>query len=147
MLVVQQFPDLYKAYIGTGHQMVSVRETDIIMYNDTLTWARTNGHEDLTNELLSNGPPPYESSVYKYETFSLYKNLVYLYDHSMNSEGEGEWGENLGVKEYSLIERLHLFASFLDTYAALYPQIQDYDFRENDGSIFELPVFFRPRCS
>ena len=142
VLVVQQYPDRYKAYIGTG-QMVSVRETDILMYNDTIAWARTNGHEPLVNELLSNGPPPYETSVYKYETFSLYKNLVYPYNHSMNSEGEGEWGENLGVEEYSLIERLHLFPAFLDTYAALYPQIQGFDFRESTGSsTFELPVFF-----
>jgi pimeloyl-ACP methyl ester carboxylesterase len=141
VIVVQQYPERYKAYVGTG-QMVSVRETDIRMYNDTVAWLRANGHENVVNELLANGPPPYGTSVYKYETYSLYKNLVYPYDHSMNSEGEGEWGENLGGKEYSLTERLHLFPSFLDTYAALYPQIQGYDFRENNGSTFELPVFF-----
>lgn len=35
VLAVQQHPELYRAYIGTG-QMVSVRETDRIFYQDTL---------------------------------------------------------------------------------------------------------------
>jgi len=141
VLAVQESPDRYKAFIGTG-QMVSVLETDVIMYNDTLAWAQSTGNEGLINKLTANGPPPYESSVYKYETIASFEHDVYPYDHSMNAEGMGGFSENLNAKEYSLIERLHLFAAFLDTYATVYPQIQDYDFREDDGNSFAVPVFF-----
>jgi pimeloyl-ACP methyl ester carboxylesterase len=142
VLAVQESPDRFQAYIGTG-QMVSAVVTDVIMYNDTLAWARSTGREELVNTLISNGPPPYVSSVYKYETVALYEHDVYPYDHSMNSEGIGGWSEpeNLNVKEYNLIQRMHLFAAFLDTYATVYPQIQNYDFR-NHATTFATPVFF-----
>ena len=37
--------------------------------------------------------------------------------------------ENIGVDEYTLLESVHIFAGFLDTFALPYPQMQDVDLR------------------
>jgi len=48
--------------------------------------------------------------------------------------------ENLNVEEYSLIDKVHILAGFLDTFRVLYPQIQDVDFR-NDVTQLDVPVY------
>ena len=57
-LVVQERPDLFHAYIGSG-QMVDQQETDKVMYADTLAYARRVGNQSLADRLVANGPPPY----------------------------------------------------------------------------------------
>ena len=76
-----------------------------------------------------------------YETALSYEHDVYPYDHSPNSEGEGRFSENFIVAEYSLTDQVHLLGAFLDTFAALYPQLQDIDFRDT-ATEFDVPVFF-----
>ena len=139
VLAAQQQPELYRAFIGTG-QMVSQRETDKIFYNDTLEWARTTGRDGLVDELESNGPPPYDD-ITLYEISLANEQDVYAYDHSPNSEGEAQMSENLIVEEYTLIDQVHALGAFLDTTAALYPQLQDIDFRDT-ATEFEIPMFF-----
>lgn len=39
------------------------------------------------------------------------------------------------------IEQVHLLAAFLDTFAVLYPQLQDVDFRETATDL-DVPVYF-----
>src|SRR5690606_5108939 len=56
VLAVQRRPELFHAYVGTG-QMVSLRQTDIIFYEDTLAWAERNGNAALVATLRRNGPP------------------------------------------------------------------------------------------
>jgi len=139
VLAVQERPDLYRAFIGTG-QMVSQRATDTIFYEDTLAWARDNGRDGLVDDLEEIGPPPYDRML-DYETALSSEHDVYPYDHSPNSEGEGGFSENFIVREYTLLEQVHLLGAFMDTFAALYPQLQDIDFRET-ATRFEVPMFF-----
>lgn len=139
VLAAQERPDLYRAYIGTG-QMVSQLATDRIYFDDTLAWARANGKDGLAAELEDIGPPPYDR-VLDYETNLSHETDVYPYDHSENSEGMGGFSENFLVPEYALIDQVHLLAGFLDTFAVLYPQLQDIDFRRT-ATEFDLPVFF-----
>ena len=139
VLAVQERPSLYRAFIGTG-QMVSQLETDRIFYADTLAWAEATGRDGLADDLRSIGPPPYEAML-DYETALSYEQDVYAYDHSQNSEGQGQMSENLLVSEYTLLDQLHVLPAFLDTFSALYPQLQDIDFRET-ATEFEVPMFF-----
>jgi pimeloyl-ACP methyl ester carboxylesterase len=139
VLAVQQQPELYSAFIGTG-QMVSQLATDTIFYNDTLAWARANGDTDLEGELVEIGPPPYDRML-DYETALSSEHEVYPYDHSANSEGEGGFSENFLVPEYTLIEQVHLLGAFMDTFSILYPQLQGIDFRRT-ATEFEIPMFF-----
>lgn len=138
VLAVQQRPDLYAGYVGTG-QMVSPVETDRIIYEDTLSWARAEGDDALVDTLEANGPPPYES-ILDYEPALGNEQEVYPYDHSANSEGEGQFSENLFVEEYALIDQVHALGAFLDTFTALYPQLQQLDLR-TDAPSLEVPVY------
>ena len=127
VLAVQQQPDLFEAYIGTG-QMVSQLATDTLFYDDTLDWARANDNTDLVDELTRIGPPPYDRML-NYETALANEQAVYPYDHSSNAEGEAQMSENLIVEEYTLIDQVHVLGAFMDTFSVLYPQLQGIDFR------------------
>jgi pimeloyl-ACP methyl ester carboxylesterase len=139
VLAVQQQPELYQAFIGTG-QMVSQIESDRLFYADTLEWARNTGRTGLVDELEAIGPPPYDD-ILDYEIALANEQDVYAYDHSPNSEGEAQMSENLIVREYALIDQVHALGAFLDTFATLYPQLQDIDFRET-ATDFAVPMFF-----
>lgn len=139
VLAVQQRPEAYRAFIGTG-QMVSQRATDRIFYEDTLDWARRTGQADLVDDLIAIGPPPYDD-IFPYETALSHEHDVYPYDHSPNSEGAGGFSENLFVEEYPLIDQVHALGAFMDTFSVLYPQLQDIDFRRT-ATEFEIPMYF-----
>jgi proline iminopeptidase len=124
--------------IGSG-QMVSPRATDRISYRDTLAWAKRTGKSGLVARLTESGPPPY-ASILDYEAAMSYETEVYPYDHTGNAEGPGQMGEGLLVGEYSLLDQAHAFAGFLDTFAALYPQLQHIDFR-TDVTHLDVPVY------
>jgi proline iminopeptidase len=139
VLAAQVRPDLYRAFIGTG-QMVSPVETDRIIYRDTMAWARNTANTKVADTLTTIGPPPY-SSILDYEPALAHESQVYPYDHSANAEGRGQMGEGIFVEEYALIDQVHIFSGFLDTFPVLYPQIQDVDFRR-DVKRLEVPVYF-----
>ena len=139
VMAVQQRPDLYRAFVGTG-QMVSQLASDRIFYEDTLAWAETTGNQGLVDQLQAAGPPPYEA-MFPYETALSHEQAVYPYDHTGNSEGSGQMSENLLISEYTLIDQVHVLGAFMDTFAALYPQLQDVDFRKT-ATEFEVPMFF-----
>ena len=139
VLAVQQEPTLYSGLVGVG-QMVSQLATDRIFYDDTLAWARRTGDETLVSRLEDIGPPPY-TSMLDYETALSFEHQVYPYSHAGNSEGEGGFSENFLVPEYDLVEKVHLLGAFMDTFGALYPRLQDIDFRA-DTARLDVPVFF-----
>ena len=135
VLAVQQQPELYHAFIGSG-QMVSQRATDIIFWADTLAWAEATGDAELAAALRENGPPPY-ADLFKYEP-------ALSHEHDWNPypgfNGSTEMDSTLLVPENSLMDRLHGFAAFLDTFAVLYPQLQGIDFRSDVPSL-AVPVY------
>jgi len=139
VLAVQRNPEVFSGFVGVG-QMVSQLATDRIFYRDTVAWARSRGNDTLVAELDRIGPPPYDRML-DYETALSYEHEVYPYDHTGNSEGEGGFSENFLVEEYTLLEKVHLLGAFMDTFAAMYPQLQDIDFR-NSATSFQVPVFF-----
>lgn len=137
VLAVRARPDLFHAFVGTG-QMVGFAATDRIFYEDTLAWAQRTGNAQLVADLEALGPPPYDD-VIAYEAALGYEHEVYPYDHSVNAEGAGGFSEHVLAGEYSLLEKVHNLAAFLDTFGVLYPQIQDTDLRERVTRL-EVPV-------
>lgn len=135
VLAVQQRPDLYHAFIGTG-QMVSQRATDLMFWEDTLAWAERTGAAELADTLRKNGPPPY-ADLFKYE-------LALSHEHDWNPypgfDGRTEMDSTLFVPENNVMDRLHGFAAFLDTFSVLYPQLQEIDFRADVPSL-DVPVY------
>jgi len=138
VLAVQRRPQLYRAFVGAG-QMVSPQATDQVYYRDTLAWARDNGNTNLVDTLTRIGPPPY-TRVRDYEPTLSHEYEVYPYDHTGNSEGSGGMTENIFVEEYSLLDTVHVLAGFLDTFAVLYPQIQNVDLRVQATRV-DVPVY------
>jgi len=134
-LVVQQHPELFHAYVGTG-QMVSPRETDVMFYEDTLLWAERTGNDALVSTLRQNGPPPYDNLL-DYEP-------ALSHEHDWNPYPELDTSKempfNLFVPENSLMDRINGLRAFLDTFSVLYPQIQGVDFRHEVPSL-EVPVY------
>ena len=127
--------------------MVDPLETDELFYTDTLAWARRTGDTALVDKLTSSGPPPY-TDMLDYEP-SLTNTQVYPYDHAPNSEGAGGFSENLGVEEYTLLDKAHAFAGFFDVFTVMYPQLKGIDFR-TDATRLDIPVYlmegrFEPR--
>ncbi|MCZ7552373.1 MAG: hypothetical protein B6D39_05545 [Anaerolineae bacterium UTCFX2] len=135
VLAVQQRPDLFYAYVGTG-QMVSPRETDHMFYEDTLAWAEQTGNNALAATLRRNGPPPY-NNLLDYEP-------ALSHEHDWNSYSEldlsKEMPNNLFVPENTLMDRINGLRSFLDTFSVLYPQLQNIDFRR-DLPALDVPVY------
>jgi proline iminopeptidase len=79
VLAVQQRPDLYHAWIGSG-QMVNLRETDLRIYADLLAYAARSGDTSIADKLRAHGPPPYEDLwAYGY-VMTQYEKLEGEYD-------------------------------------------------------------------
>jgi pimeloyl-ACP methyl ester carboxylesterase len=147
VLAVQREPESFAAFVGVG-QMIDPRRTDRIFYDDTLAWARTTGRTALARQLELNGPPPY-ADLLDYPTVLGHEQDVYAYDHSMNAEGDGQMVENLPVGEYGLLGTVNLARGLLDTFAIMYPQLQDIDLRTSAVQL-DVPVYlvegrFEPR--
>jgi pimeloyl-ACP methyl ester carboxylesterase len=134
-LVVQQQPELFHAFVGTG-QMVSPRETDIMFWEDTLVWAEKTGNQKLAATLRKNGPPPYANLLY-YEPAISHEHDWNAYPYLDTSK---EMPANLFVPENSLMDRINGLRSFLDTFSVLYPQLQEIDFRKDITSL-QVPVY------
>ncbi len=135
VLAVQQQPELYHAYVGTG-QMVSTTETDRMFYEDTLAWAGRTGNTELADTLREQGPPPY-GDLLAYEP-------ALSHEHDWNPYPEldtsKEMPGNLFVPENSLMDRINGLRSFLDTFSVLYPQLSDTDLRSSASSL-DVPVY------
>jgi pimeloyl-ACP methyl ester carboxylesterase len=135
VLAVQQHPELYHAYVGTG-QMVNLRETDIMFYEETLAWAVKTGRDDLVSTLEKNGPPPYEDLL-EYEPVINHEHDWNAYPEMGSSE---EMPFNTFVPENSFMDRVNAMRGLLDTYATLYPQLQSIDFRSDVEGI-DVPFY------
>ncbi|MEW2328268.1 alpha/beta hydrolase [Micromonospora chersina] len=138
LLAVRRHPELFAGYVGVG-QVVSLREADRSQYADTLAWARRTGRDDLAERMAAQGPPPYRD-IWAYEPLLTNEAGAFAFDRT--GAGEDDTGAigNLGVPEYSPLEKVHLFG-FLDGWDVLYPRLQDLDFRR-DVRELRVPVWF-----
>jgi proline iminopeptidase len=138
VLAAQQHPELFAAFVGSG-QMVDLKATDRLYFQDTLAWATRTGNTALEQQLTRNGPPPYPDPL-KYEAVLGNEQEVYPYDDSALAEGANGFSENLFHPEYSLIEQVHLLGGFLTVFSVLYPQLQGVDLRTQVTSL-DVPVY------
>jgi pimeloyl-ACP methyl ester carboxylesterase len=137
-LAVQRSPELFHAYVGTG-QMVDQFETDRLMYAENLADARAGGHDDRVEALESIGEPPYDDSL-DYPV-AISSNPKWMdFEHGDDYDVSSEYPGSLFVREYTLIEQLRGMGAIAETFAVLYPQLRDTDFRVDVPSL-EVPVF------
>jgi pimeloyl-ACP methyl ester carboxylesterase len=143
ILAVQQHPELYHAWIGSG-QMVNPHETDLRIYHDLLGYAAAHNDKGLASTLRGYGPPPYKS-VYAYGyVMGQYDKLAgdytepNAYTDALDKAGVGPLGV-LG-SEYTLPEKMNVVRGLIDVFAVMYPQWQTIDFQRTAEQL-KVPVY------
>jgi pimeloyl-ACP methyl ester carboxylesterase len=140
IMLVQRYPDLFHAFIGTA-QMVAFLETDLICYDFAIEWAQGQGNTQRVTQLREQGPPPY------YGTGVAWKQVNYLKDTYayMNQNPAIISGFNtprdLASPEYGLLDKVNWVRGPLDTLGVVYQQLWDVDFRKQAPRL-EVPVYF-----
>lgn len=143
VLAVEQRPDLFSAWIGSG-QMVDIAETDGRIYRDLQAYAERTGDEQTAALTQRIGAPPYADIPWA--NSSVMAAYDYLYDPYTPSEGYlargsaaglGPWGI-LGV-EYTAMDKISVLRGLVDTFTVMYPQLQSLDLRR-DAPRLEVPV-------
>ncbi|EXF26124.1 peptidase [Nesterenkonia sp. AN1] len=135
VLAVQQHPERYRAFVGTG-QMVDIRETDQIFYDESLEWAGVTGDQELQSQLEAQGPPPY-SDMLDYTAIVGTERAIYAYPEF---DGSTEMTATIWVPENTFMDRVNAIRGLLDTYSLLYPQLQDLDLRQ-EAPRLEVPIY------
>lgn len=136
--LVQQYPELFYAYVGNG-QMVNTTENDRIGYALALKLAEEWGESSTVNRLRRNGPPPYvgRGMALKY---AAYNNVLF---RSMDSP-------TLDLvlllvpqfaREYGLVDRVNFARGLIDSFPVVYSQLHDLDFTTQAATL-DLPVYF-----
>ncbi len=144
VLAVQERPDLFHAYIGSG-QMVSQRVTDQIIWRDLLAYADRTGNGELYDQVLTFGEPPYRDTPWSNSTVMGYYPLLETaytppsaYVERGDASGVGPYG--VLASEYGFVDKANALRGLLDTFSLMYPQLQDLDFR-TDVPALDVPVY------
>jgi len=135
--LVQEYPELYYAYIGNG-QMVNVIRDDVMGYELALSYSVERGDAKMVETLQRNGPPPYtgEDMLDKYVTY-----LDVLNDY-MNSPHYTVIVPIVPfiAPEYGLVDKINHTRGLIRSFEVVYPQLQDVDFI-TQGAKLEVPVY------
>jgi pimeloyl-ACP methyl ester carboxylesterase len=141
IMVVQRYPELFQAFIGTG-QMVAFLENDQICYDFALRLAQERSDTKQVTKLKQQGPPPYygnnvalKSATYLTETFNYMNKNPAIANPGFNTL------QDLAGSEYGLYDKLNFVRGLLDTFGVVYPQLWDVDFRKQ-ATRLEVPVYF-----
>ena len=141
IMLVQRYPELFHAFIGTG-QMVAFLENDEICYDFALRWAQERGDAKKVETLIRQGPPPYygegvalKQAAYLMDTFNYMNQNPAIADNGANTF------RDLAAPEYGLYDKVNWFRGVLDTLGIVYPHLWDVDFR-TQATKLEVPVYF-----
>lgn len=144
VLAAQARPDLYHAYVGTA-QMVDVLETDQLIYDIVLEHARQTGDAKFAARLEEQGPPPYygNNPIGPYATLFGREYQVFempnIKDEAYRRDGDAIM-LMLRQPEYGWLDRVYYLLGLMTTFNAVYPQLQEMDFRL-DAARLDLPVY------
>lgn len=136
--LVQEHPERYHALATTG-QMVNTTENDRMGYELALQHLDQTGQDRRADRLRANGPPPYrgEDVVYRYVAFLDVLNEI------MDTP-------RLSVivpivpflaPEYGYVDKVNHTRGLIDSFNAVYPQLEDLDFVQQAPEL-EVPVYF-----
>lgn len=141
---IQQRPDLFYAYIGSG-QMVNLKETGKTIYKMLLDNAEKTGDVKYSEELKDLGEPPYSgsNSILKYMKVNgrVYGIFEEPYIKSERFRKERGLTELVLIPEYGWLDRVGWFLGQMNTFNKVIPQLQEFDFRK-DALDLNVPVYF-----
>ncbi len=135
--LVQEYPDLYYAYIGNG-QMVNTTENDIQGYELAIQYLTEKGDVKIADELRRNGPPPYAGEG------MLGKYVAYL---DVLNEYMGTLPYTVVVPiipflapEYGYVDKINHTRGLMESFEVVYPQLADLDFTTQAPKL-NVPVY------
>ncbi len=144
IMVVQRYPALFHAFIGTG-QVVAFLENELIRYDLALHLAQERGDIKQGSKLKQQGPPPY------YGNDVLPKMMTYLNDLNKYRNEH----QNLAIakpkskilvdlitsSEYGLYDKVNLSRGELATVGVVFSQLWGVDFRKQ-ATRLQVPIYF-----
>jgi pimeloyl-ACP methyl ester carboxylesterase len=136
--LVQQYPDLFYAYVGTG-QMVNTTENDRMGYQLALKIAAERGATATVNRLQRNGPPPYTGTGIAMK-YAAYNNVLFDYMGSARLEQVLLLVPQF-AREYGLLDKLNFARGLIDSFPVVYPQLRDLDFTTQAARL-DVPMYF-----
>ena len=141
IMVVQRYPELFHAFIGTG-QMVAFLENDRICYDFALRLAQERGDTQQVEKLKRQGPPPYYGNdvALKSATYLADLNNYMNKNRAIANPGFNTF-QDLAGSEYGLYDKVNFIRGLLDTFGVVYQQLWDVDFRKQ-ATRLEVPVYF-----
>ena len=141
VMLVQRYPELFHAFIGTG-QMVAFLENDRMCYDFAVRWAEEQGDAAKVAALTQQGPPPYygadvawQEAAFLMDTFSYMNQNPAIADNGANTF------RDLAAPEYGLYDKVSWFRGVLETLGVVYPQLWEVDFR-TQATKLDVPVYF-----
>ncbi len=135
--LVQEYPELYYAYIGNG-QMVNIIRDDVMGYELALSYSVERGDAKMVETLQCNGPPPYtgEDMLDKYVT---YLDVLNDYMHSPHYTVIVPIIPFI-APEYGLVDKINHTRGLIRSFEVVYPQLQDVDFTTQAAKL-DVPVY------
>ncbi len=136
--LVHQYPQDYYAYIGTG-QMVNTTENDRFGYRLALQIAQDKGEQKLAQKLAGYGEPPYSGDGMALK-YAAYNNVLFDYMGSANLQKVLLLVPQF-AREYGLVDKVNFARGLAQSFAVVYPQLQDLDFTVQAARM-EVPMYF-----
>lgn len=136
--LVQQYPELYHAYIGNA-QMVNTTENDILGYELALQYVTGRGDTAAAERLRRNGPPPYDGPG-MLDKYVAYLDILNDYMDAPRYTLVVPIVPFL-APEYGLIDKINHTRGLIESFQVVYPQLRDLDFLVQANRL-EVPVYF-----
>ncbi len=136
--LVQQYPELFYAYVGNG-QMVNTTENDRLGYELALQLAGEWDEARTVERLRRNGPPPYSGAGMALK-YAAYNNVLFRHMDSPTLDLVLLLVPQF-AREYGLVDRVNFARGLLDSFPVVYSQLHDLDF-ETQAAQLDLPGYF-----
>lgn len=143
--MVQQHPELFKAYVGVG-QMVDPTTSDRLGYEDVISREQRDGNTAIVQKLRANGPPPYYGSLMLLKYMDYFgPQDSYMAMDERASGGKPYLGnpfDDILSPEYGLADRITSIGVMNPiTFTKVYQQLDKVDFRVQAPKL-DVPVYF-----
>ena len=141
IFLVDKYPQSYYALIGTG-QMVDFAETERIDYETAMEIAESKGNNDIMEQLVKNGVPPYYGKDVTWRS-AVYLNYLSAYmaaNPEIHNPGYNTF-RDIGSSEYGLLDKINFFRGIINTFNHVYQQLYTTDIRIEYAKL-ECPVYF-----
>ena len=135
--LAEKYPTLYYAYIGTG-QMVNTTKNDVMGYELAIDYLAKKDDTKMLETLRRNGQPPYKGDqiVNKYVT---YMDVLNDYMNAPHYAIVVPIAPFI-APEYGYVDKINHTRGLIDSFAVVYPQLEDLDFTTQAAKL-DVPVY------